>query len=164
MGDMAEGGTRMIEIHARVRYKTGTYIASGGGLRASCSAGPRMAIERLAEKLAARFDVPIYADIDWITGCEWQVLLDDREHLFAFCWQNGVIEFGEAVPEGALHVLDGTPFEVRDTIEATARLAHDVTTWLVPGVPEASDGKARVKALMDYRRWLIERLSVEGVA
>lgn len=154
----------MIEIRARVRYNTGAYIASGGGLRASSTMSAKAAVERLAEKLAARFDQPTYADVDWIEGSDWQVLLDDRERLIAYCWHNGVIEFGETKPDGALHVAEGTSFEVRAAIHGTATLAHDGKTWLVPGVFEASSDKVRLQALMNYRQWLIDRASVKGAA
>lgn len=154
----------MIIIHARIRYSTGTYIASGGGLRASCTASPKAAIERLAEKLAARFEAPIYADIDWVSGCDWQVMLDDRDHVFAYCWQSGVIEFGGQIPEGALPIIDGTPRMVRELIYATARSAHDGKTWLVPGVAEAPSPGDACSKLMSYREWLNERVSVKGVA
>lgn len=40
-------------ILIKVRDTSGTYIATGGGMRASCAAGALMAAERLAGKLAA---------------------------------------------------------------------------------------------------------------
>jgi hypothetical protein len=75
-----------------------------------------------------------------------------------------VIEFGETKPEGALHVAEGTAFEVRAAIHGTATLAQDGKTWLAPGVFEAGDDKARLQALMNYRQWLIDRASVNGAA
>jgi hypothetical protein len=154
----------MIEIRARVRYNTSAYIASGGGLRASSAQSAKAAVERLAEKLAARFDQPTYADVDWIEGSDWQVLLDDREQLIAYCWANGVIEFGEALPEGALKVTEGTPFKVRELIEGTARLAYDGKTWLAPGVPEAPDQREACTALIKYCEWIGVRSAVKGAA
>lgn len=154
----------MIEIRARVRYNTSAYIASGGGLRASSAQSAKAAVERLAEKLAARFDQPTYADVDWIEGCDWQVLLDDRERLIAYCWANGVIEFGDALPEGALKITEGTPFKVRELIEGTARLAYDGKTWLAPGVPEAPDQREACTALIKYCEWIGVRSSVKGAA
>lgn len=40
----------MMGITVKVRQGCGTYFASGSGLRASCTAGERQAVERLAEK------------------------------------------------------------------------------------------------------------------
>lgn len=39
-------------IEIRVRYRNGTYIASGGGKQASCGMSAHEAAERLAQKLA----------------------------------------------------------------------------------------------------------------
>lgn len=77
--------------------------------------------------------------------------------LIAYCWASGQIEFGTKVPEGAIEMARGKESIVRKHISATARLAYDGKTLLVPGVPEAADQKAAGDALAGHLAWLKER-------
>jgi hypothetical protein len=68
----------------------------------------------------------------------------------AYCWQNGVIQFGNHVPEGALWIDNGPEEKLLAAIKATARLAHCNKSLLVPGIPEAKNSKERLDALFAY--------------
>lgn len=76
---------------------------------------------------------------------------------YAYCWQSGLIEFGTEVPEGAMPMVSVDDQAVRDLLQATARLAHDNETLLVPGVPEALDEEAKLDALDRFMQWLRRR-------
>lgn len=72
----------------------------------------------------------------------------------AYCWANGVIEFGATVPEGTLEICRGPAKAVRAKISVAARLAYDNVTLLVPGVPEADTPNQAVDALIGWIDWL----------
>lgn len=56
---------------------------------------------------------------------------------YAYCWRSGVIEFGEAVPAGALEIGYGdAAFKAR--VELYARHGYEKDVLLVPGIPEAA--------------------------
>ena len=74
--------------------------------------------------------------------------------MIAFCWANGQIGFGRRAPEGAIGFAAGPAKPLRQAIAATARLAYDGETLLVPGVPEAPDQNAGVDALVLHQCWL----------
>lgn len=82
---------------------------------------------------------------------------------YAYCWQSGLIEFGTEVPEGAIRMVSGADQAVRDLMLATARLAHDNETLLVPGVPEALDEEAKLDALDRFLQWLRSRGTSTGL-
>jgi len=68
-----------------------------------------------------------------------------------FAWANGVIGFGESVPEGALPIVAAARGTIIPKVKARARLAYDNRTLLVPGIPEATTDSARLDALMRFR-------------
>lgn len=76
--------------------------------------------------------------------------------MIAYCFASGHIRFGQAVPAGAIEIARGRAGELREQITATARLAYDNETLLVPGVPEASDDDEKALALNRYLSWLAE--------
>lgn len=80
----------------------------------------------------------------------------------AYCWRSGRIEFGTRVPDGAIQIAFGNAHSLRNLIGGTSRLAYDGKTLLVPGVPEAQDGKAAGDALARYLEWIGKR-SIDGV-
>lgn len=82
--------------------------------------------------------------------------------IHAFCWASGEIEYGTEVPKGAIRIATGPESSVRHLIYATARLAYDNKTMLVPGIPEAQDQKAKVAALSSWLTWL-KRRAIEDV-
>lgn len=77
--------------------------------------------------------------------------------MFAYCWASGVIEFGAKVPAGAIEIARGKERLLQKEIGATARLAYDNETLLVPGIPEATDQRAAGDALAVHLRWLKKR-------
>lgn len=79
--------------------------------------------------------------------------------MFAYCYQSGLIEFGRSVPKGALPIIKGRPKQVRRTVEATAVLAYDNETLLVPGVGTAKTELGKYAAYCHYRNWLLSRES-----
>ena len=73
---------------------------------------------------------------------------------YAFVWRNGVIDFGRAVPSGAIAVDYGLAADVRRRVDAESRHAYDGRTLLLPGIPEAdTDDEAEV-ALVAFRQRL----------
>jgi len=74
----------------------------------------------------------------------------------AWCWANGVIEFGKHEPIGAIEIAAGPAKPLRDFISARARHAYDGETLLVPGVPEAADQTEGVDALRRWVNWCAE--------
>lgn len=74
--------------------------------------------------------------------------------MYAFCWANGTIEFGRKITEGALEIARGPAKPLRKMVGATARLAYDNKTLLVPGIPEAKDQDEACTALLAYLKWL----------
>jgi len=75
----------------------------------------------------------------------------------AFAWQSGQIGFGRKVPEGALLIASAPARKLRAEINATARHAYHGPVLLVPGVPEAESGDAKVDALITYCKWIEPR-------
>lgn len=77
--------------------------------------------------------------------------------MVAYCYADGEILFGATVPNGAIEIARGPELALRKHIAATARLAYDNETLLVPGVPEAADQDAKLDALIAHLKWLSER-------
>lgn len=74
-------------------------------------------------------------------------------------WANGRIEFGVELPDGALPIMQGDVQQMKDLVEATARLAYpsdgDVAdVWLVPGLPEAQSQNEAYEALQRWLLWI----------
>lgn len=83
--------------------------------------------------------------------------------LAAFCFRNGCIEFGEAIPKGALCIgIGGRTF--RRTVEANARLAYDNKTLLVPGVPEADNDDEALDAVARFVERVRPRRGIKKAA
>lgn len=74
--------------------------------------------------------------------------------MIAYCYATGRIEFGRTCPDGAIEMARGPAEALRKLISATARLAYDNVTLLVPGVPEAPNETAAYDALVLHLRWL----------
>lgn len=81
----------------------------------------------------------------------------------AYCWASGQIEFGSHIPEGALPIARGPARRVRGFIEAVSRHAYDGETLLVPGIPEAPDQSAALKALHSWLDWISGHRMPQGV-
>lgn len=76
----------------------------------------------------------------------------------AYCYATGQIQFGTVTPRGCIRIATGDDKPLRDLIEGTARLAYDNRTLLVPGVPEAPNETAKIRALHRYVRWITKSL------
>lgn len=85
--------------------------------------------------------------------------MPQKGKLYAYAWRSGLIEFGTEIPDGAIAIAHGLPGTVRRIVTGCARVAYDNKTLLVPGVPEARSGNAKVKALTAFTRWLARRES-----
>lgn len=93
-------------------------------------------------------------------GCSWverDLCSACVTSTIAYCYRSGHIEFGNALPAGALPLAHGKDKLVRQHISVTARLAYDNKTLLVPGIPEAKDDSEARAALVAHLRWLKKR-------
>lgn len=74
----------------------------------------------------------------------------------AYCWANGLIQIGRAVPANAIRICSGSRYRVSKLMVATAR--HGMGGWtgklLVPGIPEAENQRAAGDALKAFINWL----------
>ena len=76
--------------------------------------------------------------------------------MIAYCYASGRIGFGEKCPSTALAIISGDS-DVMDIVRATARLARDNDTFLVPQVVDANiDGKDGVDGLIKFCK-IVER-------
>lgn len=75
----------------------------------------------------------------------------------AYCGADGSIHFGRTVPEGMCCIAEAPAKKLRAVISATARLAYDNKTLLVPGVPEAASQQRGMTALIAYCKWIRPR-------
>lgn len=74
----------------------------------------------------------------------------------AYCWASGLIEFGHALPEGALPIVTGSEKKVREEVEVLARHAYN-GELLVPGIPEAASQNEAREVLVRFSRVIHER-------
>jgi hypothetical protein len=84
---------------------------------------------------------------------------------FAYCWRNGRIGMGYAVPERAIPIASGRRKHVRSIINAWGRLSRlDNKTLFVPGVPEAGDENRALEAASRFSKAVRERLEEKEAA
>ncbi|HHR4051843.1 TPA: host nuclease inhibitor protein [Salmonella enterica] len=76
----------------------------------------------------------------------------------AYCWASGLIEFGHTMPEGELPIITGNEKDVREHVEALARIAYN-GNLLVPGIPEAPNQHEACNALIRFCRVIRERFT-----
>lgn len=69
---------------------------------------------------------------------------------YAYAYRSGEIGFGLIVPDNALEIARGEKRRITNIIKGIARQAYDGKTWLVPGVPEATDQNAAIEALIRF--------------
>lgn len=88
--------------------------------------------------------------------CRCQSFFDLRLQI-AWCWQSGLIETGneDELPEGAILIASGAKAYLTGTISALARIGRGASEgkFLVPGVPELDDPKAKSDALAKWLTW-----------
>ncbi|EAB4663410.1 host nuclease inhibitor protein [Salmonella enterica] len=80
-----------------------------------------------------------------------------KSTITAYCWASGLIEFGNALPEGALPIVTGSEKRVRDVVTVLARHAYN-GDLLVPGIPEAASQDEAREALVRFSRVVHERV------
>jgi len=73
----------------------------------------------------------------------------------AYCWASGLIEFGVALPMGAILIAEGGEQQLRRVMDVCARHGKGITEGklLVPGVPEATTQQAKGDALGHWLTW-----------
>ncbi|MFW7270309.1 host nuclease inhibitor protein [Gluconacetobacter sp. Hr-1-5] len=79
--------------------------------------------------------------------------------MHAYCFRSGEIDFGTALPEGALPLGKArSAKKLREIVEVNARHAYDGKALLVPGVPEADTEDAAQAAWRYFRDLIAMRL------
>lgn len=139
----------------KVRQTLGTYTTNRvHGKQASCSAGPEQAARRLGEKLYGQSLLAVVAAPHSQKNgeCHWRL---HAEPVFAWAWQSGLIETGRVVPGGAMKLATGIETALRERVGTLARHGQGKSDGklLVPGVPEAKNGRERVDALIAWVEW-----------
>lgn len=84
----------------------------------------------------------------------------------AWCWASGLIELGEALPSTeAIEIARGPKYALEVAISVAARHGKGAASnqLLVPGVPEASDQAAGLRALQQWLEWRGRCKSRDGV-
>lgn len=73
----------------------------------------------------------------------------------AFCYASGLIEFGDTIPEGAIHIATGPACSIKVVVGALAREGRGDSfgKLLVPGIPEAANQKQAGDALASWLEW-----------
>lgn len=75
-----------------------------------------------------------------------------KEYTYAYCWFDGLIEFGQAVPEGALAVARAPKGnrKLRTAVSTWAIPGDDGKTLLVPGMPTAKNPYYAMQAVKRF--------------
>lgn len=75
--------------------------------------------------------------------------------LLAYAWESGRIDFGVECPEGACAFAKGPDRALRAVVDVLSRHGQGKGdgVLLVPGVPEAQGGNARMDALLAWQKW-----------
>lgn len=77
---------------------------------------------------------------------------------FAYCFVNGVVEFGAKTPRGAIEIaFDTNETRLREKLTGACRHARprvDPPVLLVPGIPEANDQSEAGDALQAFKRFI----------
>lgn len=85
----------------------------------------------------------------------------------AWCWASGLIEIGNAMPangpdgDGPIEIARGPKSDLEGVLNVLARHGKGASAGklLVPGVPEASDGRAAIDALNIWLAWCAKNRS-----
>lgn len=162
-----------MHVDINVKYNAGAYVTNTvRGVRASSTSSAQRAAEVFGEKYFGPSFVEVAPQsTDFLAhgvkttplSTAFRVHGDDRA--FAWCWQSGLIDIGEAAPEGALLFAAGPRRALEEQITAAARhgTGKSKGLLLVPGVPEARNPDAAVEALISFVEWRAERNGVHQV-
>jgi hypothetical protein len=84
------------------------------------------------------------------------VQVQQRE-LLAYCFDNGVIQFGDIEPAGAVTIARGPESELRAEMDVACRHGHNKGVLLVPGVPESPTQQTGMTAVLKFCEWMKTR-------
>ena len=68
----------------------------------------------------------------------------------AYCWATGMIEIGEATPDGAIPLAVGDATVLHESVRGEATLAYDNATMLIPGFNLALDDDAKLDCVAAF--------------
>lgn len=122
------------------------------GMRSACTYSAEVAAQRQAEKLfgPSLISVQLLSPEHVFT---FRFIATADAPQIAFCWANGVIEFADTMPDGALQIATGPARALQEAVTVAARKGHKEGVWLVPGVPEAGQQDQGLEALEQWLRW-----------
>lgn len=140
------------EIYVVRSSQDGFVTKAVRGMRSACTYSAEVAAERQAEKLfgPSLIEVKMLSP-EHVFTFRFAVTADAPQ--VAYCWANGVIEFADAMPDGALQIATGPQRALVEAVTTVARKGHKEGVWLVPGLPEAQQQDEALDALMEWLRW-----------
>lgn len=77
----------------------------------------------------------------------------------AYCWRSGLIQFGEAVPDGAMPIAAGPEKELREVVDIHATHGWD-KALRVGGVPTAMNENEALIVLEDFQNRVMSDLAM----
>ncbi len=76
----------------------------------------------------------------------------------AYCFRDGVIGFGESMPNASIGIAHSTnKEELKEFIGVRARNGYTKDVLLVPGIPEAKSDEEALVALEKWLSWLVSK-------
>lgn len=144
----------MNSIDIYVRQSCGAYLTNTHrGVRSSCTHSAEGAAKLQARKLFG----PALQGVTCVDRTPQASVFRataDADKV-AWCWATELIEFGDAVPDGAVQIATGPDRALREAVAVVARHAKPRSSGqlLVPGVPEAADQAEGMTALLEWLRW-----------
>lgn len=86
--------------------------------------------------------------------------ISDNTRIKAYVWANGVVDFGNETPEGAIEFANGQGEKFIESIQVLCRLAYpryedgkkQSDQWLMPGVPEAQNDEEASDAVVRFKQ------------
>lgn len=123
-------------------------------VRSACTHSAELAAKRQAEKLFGPSLIDV-AEVKEGNVYIRRFIATADPIKYAWCWANGLVELGDAMPADALPVAKGPERALRAELEVSARhgLGESSGKLLVPGVPEAQHQGAARKALDEWLQW-----------
>lgn len=151
-------------LECSVRFTSGAHVTNTiNRLRASSTMSSQAAAQRLGEKLFG----PALERVEQRSNAAGSIerwLLHGDPKWYAWCWRSGLIEFGRQLPDGhddpeggPIVFASGPRRALMEAVDVVARHGYSKGALLVPGVPEAANGKVATKALIDWCNWCKQR-------